>query len=53
MAAVCFVKERGTLGVFMNLGYQEKGKLLPKPVIYIHALIAVIGVILLIVAAIG
>lgn len=40
-------------GVFMNLGFQEKGKLLPKSVMYIHALLAVVGFILLIVAAIG
>ncbi|MEO7149010.1 MAG: hypothetical protein ABIY40_03630 [Rhodanobacteraceae bacterium] len=40
-------------GVFMNLGYQEKRKPLPKPVMYVHALIALIGFILLIVAAIG
>ena len=40
-------------GVFLNLCYQEKRDLLPKPVIYIHALIAVIGFILLIAAAIG
>ena len=40
-------------GVFLNLGYQEKRQPLPKPVMYIHALIAVIGFILLIVAAIG
>lgn len=38
-------------GVFMNLGYQEKKKPLPKPVLYIHALIAVVGFILLIGAA--
>lgn len=40
-------------GVYMNLGYQEKGKPLPKSVMYIHALVAVIGFILLIIAAIG
>ena len=40
-------------GVYMNLGYQEKRKSLPKPVMYIHALIAVIGFILLIASAIG
>lgn len=38
-------------GLFLNLGYQEKRKLLPKPVMYVHVLIAVIGFILLIVAA--
>ncbi len=38
-------------GVLMNLGFQEKRKLLPKPVLYIHALVAVIGFILLIAAA--
>lgn len=38
-------------GLFLNLGYQEKRQLLPKPVMYVHALIAVIGFILLIVAA--
>lgn len=40
-------------GLFLNLGYQEKRKLLPKSVMYVHALIAVIGFILLIVAAVG
>ena len=39
-------------GLFLNLGYQEKRKLLPKPVMYVHVLIAVIGFILLIVAAV-
>ncbi|MEO8809734.1 MAG: hypothetical protein ABI386_05775 [Rhodanobacter sp.] len=38
-------------GLLLNLGYQEKRKLLPKPVMYVHALIAVAGFILLIVAA--
>lgn len=40
-------------GLILNLGYQEKDKPLPKSVMYIHALIAVIGLILLIVAAKG
>ncbi|MEO6926342.1 MAG: hypothetical protein ABI129_06695 [Rhodanobacter sp.] len=40
-------------GVFLNLGYQEKRELLPKPVMYIHALIAVTGFVLLIISAIG
>jgi glucose uptake protein GlcU len=40
-------------GVFLNLGYQEKRNLLPKPLMYVHALIAVVGFILLIIAAIG
>jgi hypothetical protein len=40
-------------GVFLNLGYQEKRALLPKPVMYVHALIAVVGFVLLIVAALG
>ena len=40
-------------GVFLNLGYQEKRALLPKPVMYVHALIAVVGFVLLIVAAVG
>lgn len=39
-------------GLFLNLGFQEKRELLPKPVMYIHALIAVVGFILLIVAAV-
>lgn len=38
-------------GVFLNLGYQEKRLPLPKPVMYIHASIAVVGFILLILAA--
>lgn len=40
-------------GVFLNLGYQEKRELLPKPIIYGHALIAVVGFILLIMAAVA
>lgn len=40
-------------GVFLNLGYHEKDKPLPKPVMYVHALIAAAGFILLIFAAIG
>lgn len=40
-------------GVFLNLGYQEKRKPLPKPVMYVHALVAVAGFIMLIVAALG
>lgn len=40
-------------GVFMNLGFQEKRVLLPKSVMYIHAVVAVSGFILLIIAAIG
>ena len=40
-------------GVFLNLGYQEKRVLLPKPVMYAHALIAVVGFLLLILAAVG
>lgn len=40
-------------GVFLNLGYQEKRIPLPKPVMYIHALIAVVGFILLIASAVG
>ncbi|MHA6645840.1 hypothetical protein ACX3P1_25075 [Mesorhizobium sp. A623] len=40
-------------GVFLNLGFQERGKPLPKPVMYVHALIAVVGFILLIIAAAG
>ena len=39
-------------GLFLNLGYQEKRKLLPKPVMYVHVVIAVVGFILLIVAAV-
>jgi hypothetical protein len=39
-------------GLYLNLGFQEKRELLPKPVMYIHALIAVIGFILLLVAAV-
>lgn len=39
-------------GVFMNLGYQERRTLIPKPLMYVHALVAVIGFVLLQVAAI-
>lgn len=38
-------------GLYLNLGFQEKRELLPKPVMYVHALIAVIGFVLLIVGA--
>lgn len=38
-------------GLLLNLAYQEKRKLLPKPVMYVHALIAVVGFVLVIVAA--
>jgi hypothetical protein len=40
-------------GLYLNLGYQEKRQLLPKPIMYVHALIAVIGFILLLVGAAG
>jgi hypothetical protein len=40
-------------GLYLNLGYQEKRQLLPKPIMYVHALIAVIGFILLLVGATG
>jgi hypothetical protein len=40
-------------GLYLNLGFQERGKLLPKPVMYVHALIAVIGFVLLVLAALG
>lgn len=38
-------------GVFLNLGFQEARKLLPKSVMYLHAVIAVIGFGLLIASA--
>lgn len=38
-------------GVFLNLGFQEKRELIPKPVMYVHALVAVTGFVLLIIAA--
>ncbi len=38
-------------GLLLNLGYQEKRQLLPKPIIYVHALIAVAGFVLLVIAA--
>lgn len=40
-------------GVFLNLGFQEKRSLLPKPIMYGHALIAVVGFILLVIAAVA
>lgn len=40
-------------GIVLNLGYQEKRNPLPKPVMYVHALIAVVGFVLLIVATVG
>lgn len=39
-------------GVFLNLGYQEKRTLLPKSVMYAHAVIAVVGFVLLLTAAV-
>jgi glucose uptake protein GlcU len=38
-------------GLYLNLGFQEKRELLPKPIMYVHALIAVIGFVLLIAGA--
>ncbi len=40
-------------GALMNLGYQWKQQLLPKPLMYGHIVIAVVGFILLIVSAFG
>lgn len=40
-------------GILMNLGFQEKRKPLPKPVMYIHALIALVGFALLIIACVA
>jgi glucose uptake protein GlcU len=40
-------------GLYLNLGYQEKRELLPKPVMYFHALIAVVGFIMVVIAARG
>lgn len=39
-------------GLVMNLGYAWERKLLPKPLMYVHALIAVAGFILLIVSVV-
>jgi hypothetical protein len=39
-------------GLLMNLGYQWKQKMLPKPLMYAHVLIAAAGFILLIAGAI-
>lgn len=38
-------------GLYLNLGYQEKRVLLPKPIVYVHAAIAVIGFLLVLAAA--
>ena len=38
-------------GLYLNLRFQEKRELLPKPVMYVHALIAVIGFVLLLLGA--
>lgn len=40
-------------GALMNLGYQWKQRLLPKPLMFGHIVIAVVGFILLIVSAFG
>jgi hypothetical protein len=40
-------------GVFMNLGYQWQQKPLPLPLMYGHALIAVVGFVLLVCAALA
>jgi hypothetical protein len=38
-------------GLYLNLGYQEKRVLLPKPIVYGHAAIAVVGFLLVLAAA--
>ena len=40
-------------GLLMNLGYAWNQQLLPKPVMYGHVLIAVVGFILLIIGTVG
>jgi hypothetical protein len=40
-------------GLLMNLGYAWNQQLLPKPLMYGHGLIAVVGFILLIIGTVG
>ena len=40
-------------GVYLNLGYHAKAVLLPKPVVVVHAVIAVVGYVLLLMAVLG
>jgi hypothetical protein len=40
----------GLGGAYLNLGYHVKAVLLPKPIVVVHALIAVVGYVLLLMA---
>ena len=40
-------------GVYLNLGFHAKAVLLPKPVVVVHAAIAVVGYVLLLVAVLA
>ena len=40
-------------GVYLNLGYHTKAVLLPKNIVVVHAVIAVVGYVLLLMAALG
>ncbi len=40
-------------GVVLNLGYQLKSMPLPKPVVIVHAVIAIIGFVLLLIATLS
>jgi hypothetical protein len=39
-------------GLYLNLGYQERRELLPKTIVYVHAAIAAVGFLLVLMAAI-
>jgi hypothetical protein len=40
-------------GVYLNLGYHAKAILLPKAIVVVHAVIAVVGYVLLLMAVLG
>jgi len=51
LAAIALFAIAGAGGLVMNLNYQWKGLLLPKGLLVGHALIAVVGFVLLVIAA--
>lgn len=40
-------------GVYLNLGYHVKAVLMPKPIVIVHAVIAVVGYVLLLMAVLA
>lgn len=43
----------GLGGAYLNLGYHAKAVLLPKTIVVVHAVIAVVGYVLLLIAVLG